>query len=153
MVGARHGIQRQQEQLNPMQSALEGARRGTLLAKLTDNPMSCKALHDEIMAWLDDAKAENLVSIDLAGKTSFGDYMIVATGRTDRHVGAIADQIARKLKETDAGRVRIEGMDACDWVLVDIGSIIIHIFRPEVRTFYNLEKMWLSERPPESGTH
>lgn len=136
-----------------MQSALEGAERGASPAKLDDKSMSSKALHDEIMVWLDDAKAENLVSIDLAGKTTLGDYMIVASGRTDRHVGAIADQIARKLKEAGVSRVRLEGMEACDWVVVDIGDIIVHVFRPEVRNFYNLEKMWLAERPPETGTH
>lgn len=136
-----------------MQSALEGAERGASPAKLDDKSMSSKALHDEIMVWLDDAKAENLVSIDLAGKTTLGDYMIVASGRTDRHVGAIADQIARKLKDAGVSRVRLEGMEACDWVVVDIGDIIVHVFRPEVRNFYNLEKMWLAERPPETGTH
>lgn len=141
------------EPKHPMQSAQESAEHGALTAKLTDARMSSKAIHDEIMAWLDDAKAENLVSIDLAGKTSFGDYMIVATGRTDRHVGAIADQIARKLKEGGMRGVRLEGLETCDWVLVDVGAIIVHIFRPEVRTFYNLEKMWLAERPPETGTH
>ena len=115
--------------------------------------MTSATLKDQILAWLDDAKAEKLVAIDLAGKSSFGDYMIIASGRTDRHVGAIADQVARKLKDAGHGGVRLEGMETCDWVLVDAGDIIVHIFRPEVREFYNLEKMWLGERPVDTGTH
>ncbi len=136
-----------------MQAAQEGAERGVLTGEQAESRLSSKALTENIMGWLDDAKAENLVEIDLAGKTSFGDFMIVATGRTDRHVGAIADQIARKLKEAGVRGVRVEGLEACDWVLVDVGPVIVHIFRPEVRTFYNLEKMWLADRPAETGTH
>jgi ribosome-associated protein len=75
--------------------------------------------------------------------------MVIVTGRSDRHVGAIADQLQRKLKEKGLGRVRVEGLEACDWVLLDTGDIIVHIFRPEVREFYNLEKMWSAERPAE----
>lgn len=105
------------------------------------------------MACLDDAKAENLVTIDIRGKSSIGDYMVIASGRSDRHVGAIADQIERKLKEEGHGRVRVEGKPQCDWVLIDAGDVIVHVFRPEVREFYNLEKMWSAERPSESTTH
>jgi ribosome-associated protein len=105
------------------------------------------------MRWLDDAKAENVVLIDLKGKSSIGDYMLVATGRSDRHVGAIAEQIQRKLKEQGYGRVRVEGLEACDWVLIDAGDIIVHVFRPEVREFYNLEKMWSVERPADVPAH
>jgi ribosome-associated protein len=111
------------------------------------------ALLKEILHWLDEAKAEQVVTIDLAGKSSIGDFMVVASGRSDRHVGAIADQVQRKLKEAGAGRVRVEGLEACDWVLVDTGDIIVHIFRPEVREFYNLEKMWSADRPGESTAH
>ena len=102
------------------------------------------------MKWLDDAKAEEIVTIDIRGKTSIGDYMIVATGRTDRHVGSIADQLQRNLKEYGVTNVRVEGQQTCDWVLVDVGAIIVHVFRPEVREFYNLEKMWSGERPGEA---
>jgi ribosome-associated protein len=76
--------------------------------------------------------------------------MVIATGRADRHVGAIADQIQRKLKEMGRGRVRSEGQANCDWVLIDAGDIIVHVFRPEVREFYNLEKMWTAERPSDA---
>lgn len=102
---------------------------------------------------LDEAKAEKIVTIDLKGKSSMGDYMIVATGRTDRHVGAIADQLQRRLKEDGYGKIRVEGEPQCDWVLVDVGSIIVHVFRPEVREFYNLEKIWSQSRAPESTPH
>lgn len=98
---------------------------------------------------LEDAKAEEIVTIPLKGKSSIGDYMIVASGRSHRHVGAIADQLQRKLKELGEGKVRVEGLPACDWVLVDTGDVIAHIFRPEVREFYNLEKMWQADRPAE----
>ena len=136
-----------------MRTALEGARRGTPPAELLSEGHKPAALLKEIMHLLDEAKAEELVTIDLAGKSSIGDYMVVASGRTDRHVGAIAEQLQRKLKDKGFGRVRIEGLDACDWVLLDTGDIIVHIFRPEVRTFYNLEKMWLAERPAEQVAH
>lgn len=75
--------------------------------------------------------------------------MVIATGRTDRHVGAIADQLRQKIKDQGWSHVRVEGMEACDWVLIDTGDIIVHVFRPEVREFYNLEKMWSAERPGE----
>ena len=101
---------------------------------------------------MDEAKAEDLVTIDLKGKSSIGDYMVIATGGSDRHVGAIADQLRRKFKENGINP-RVEGLDACDWVLVDTGDIIVHVFRAEVRDFYNLEKMWSSERPADQTAH
>lgn len=107
----------------------------------------------QIVHWLDEAKAEEIVTIDLAGKTSIGDFMIVASGRSDRHVGAIADKVQDKLKDAGLGRARVEGSETCDWVLIDTGDIIVHLFRPEVREFYNLEKMWAGERPPDSTSH
>ncbi len=114
---------------------------------------SSEALLKQIVHWLDEAKAEEIVTIDLAGKTSFGDYMVIASGRTDRHVGALADTLQDKLKDAGAGRARVEGMQACDWVLIDTGDIIVHLFRPEVREFYNLEKMWSGERPADTTSH
>jgi ribosome-associated protein len=111
------------------------------------------ALLKDIVHWLDEAKAEEVVTIDLAGKSSIGDFMVIATGGSDRHVGAIAEQIQRKLKEKGLGRVRIEGLEACDWVLLDTGDIIVHVVRPEVREFYNLEKMWSAQRPGEQIAH
>ncbi len=108
---------------------------------------------DQILEWLEAAKAEEVVSINLAGKSSVGDFMVIASGRSARHVGAIADQLRRKLKDAGQGTVRVEGTENCDWVLLDTGDIIIHVFRPEVREFYNLEKMWLAERPGEDTAH
>jgi len=90
---------------------------------------------------LDDDKAEDVSVIDLSGKTSIADFMVIASGRSSRQVGALADRLLRRLK--DAGlRPATEGKANSDWVIVDAGSVIVHIFRPEVRTFYNLEKMW-----------
>ena len=135
-----------------MRTALEGARKGAPHAELLSDGQKPAALLKDIVHWLDEAKAEEVVTIDLAGKSSIGDFMVVATGRSDRHVGAIAEQIGRKLKEQGLGRIRIEGMEACDWVLIDTGDIIVHVFRDEVREFYNLEKMWSADRPVEPTT-
>ena len=132
-----------------MPSALEGARKSTPPAELVPSHDS-DALLAHLTAWLDDAKAEKVVAIDIKGKSSIGDYMVIASGRSDRHVGAIADQLHRKLKEAGYGRVRMEGQPQCDWVLIDVGDIVVHVFRPEVREFYNLEKMWSAERPSRS---
>ena len=101
-----------------------------------------------ILHSLDEAKAEEIVAIALAGKTSIADDMIIATGRSSVHVGAIADRVIKACKER--GIVpRVEGLPACDWVLVDAGDLIVHLFRPEVRRFYNLEKMWALDLPEE----
>jgi len=127
-----------------------GAAKRASTAKSTAAPASASLLA-EIVNWLDEAKAEEIVTIPLEGKSSLGDYMVVASGRTDRHVGAISDQLATKIKEATGTPVRVEGVPACDWVLVDTGDIIIHIFRPEVRDFYNLEKMWKAELPPDTS--
>jgi len=132
-----------------MRTATEGARRGTPRAELLSKGHKPATLVKEIVHWLDEAKGEEVVTIDLKGKSSIGDFMVIVSGRTDRHVGAIADQLQRKLKDKGLGRVHIEGLEACDWVLVDTGDIIVHVFRPEVREFYNLEKMWSAERPAE----
>lgn len=100
-----------------------------------------------VLKSLSDAKAEDVVSIDLKGKTSIADFMVVATGRSNRHVGAIADQLIDKLKKEGFRNATAEGTPHCDWVLIDGGDVVVHIFRPEVREFYNLEKMWLADRP------
>jgi ribosome-associated protein len=94
-------------------------------------------------------KAEDTVEIDLIGKTSIADTMIIASGRSHRHVGSIAERVLEALKERGFRSVRVEGLPACDWVLIDAGDVLIHIFRPEVRSFYNLEKMWGADRPRE----
>lgn len=98
---------------------------------------------------LDDAKAEEVVTIDLLGKTSIADQMVIATGRSDRHVAAIADQVIQACKGRGHGSVRVEGLPLADWVLIDIGDVIVHIFKPDIRNFYNLEKMWGGDRPTE----
>ncbi|ARN79892.1 ribosomal silencing factor RsfS [Methylocystis bryophila] len=98
---------------------------------------------------LEDSKAEDSAFIDLKGKTALADAMIVATGRSTVHVGAIADRVIKACKAVGHSAPRVEGLPQCDWVLVDAGDLIVHIFRPEVRQFYNLEKMWGGDRPRE----
>jgi len=95
-----------------------------------------------ILSRLDDMKAEETVTIDLRGKSAFSDYMIVTTGRVNRHVGAIAENVTKALKETGIKGIHVEGLPNCDWVLIDSGDVIVHVFRPEVREFYNLERLW-----------
>jgi ribosome-associated protein len=95
-----------------------------------------------ILSRLDDMKAEETVTIDLRGKSAFSDYMIVTSGRVNRHVGAIADNVLKGLKEAGVRNPHVEGLANCDWVLIDSGDVIVHIFRPEVRAFYNLERLW-----------
>lgn len=95
-----------------------------------------------VLARLDDIKAENSVTVDLTGKPSIGDFMVVTTGRSARHVGAVADEVVKGLRLAGIKDVHVEGMRQGDWVLIDAGHVIVHVFRPEVRDFYNLEKMW-----------
>ena len=136
-----------------MRTATGTARKGASAAEIVSHGHDTDALLRDVTAWLDEAKAENIVAIDLRGKSSMGDYMIIASGRSDRHVGAVADQISKKLREQGAGTVRVEGQPQCDWVVIDTGDIILHLFRPEVREFYNLEKMWSPERSPDTTAH
>lgn len=100
-----------------------------------------------ILSRLDDMKAEDTVTIDLRGKSSITDYMVVTSGRVNRHVGAIAENVAKGLKEAGIAAPHVEGLPNCDWVLIDAGDVVVHVFRPEVREFYNLEKMWTSDKP------
>ena len=100
------------------------------------------AVGDLILSRLDDDKAQDVVFIDLKGKSPIADGLIVASGRSQRHVGAMADHLLRALKEAGYGRCRVEGMPSADWVLIDAGDVIVHLFRPEVRSFYNIEKIW-----------
>ena len=101
-----------------------------------------------ILASLDDAKAEEIVPIDIAGKTTLADHMVVASGRSHRHVSAIAEHVLKDIKDAGFGNATVEGQEASDWVLIDAGDVIVHVFRPEVRQFYNLEKMWAAEQVP-----
>ena len=114
----------------------------------SDEPrQSYGSLEDLILARLDDDKAEDIVLIDLRGKSPMADSMIVASGRSHRHVGALADHVTRALKESGHGKARVEGLPHCDWVLIDAGDVVVHLFRPEVRTFYNIEKIWSVDSP------
>jgi len=106
---------------------------------------------ETVLASLEDSKAENIINIDIQGKSSLGDYMVVASGRSHRHVSAVAEQLMRALRDAGLGTPRVEGLPGADWVLIDSGDIIVHIFRPEVRDFYNLEKMWQAEIPPDAS--
>lgn len=99
-------------------------------------------LLDLVTESLDDDKAEDIVAIELAGKSTIGDHMVIASGRSTRQVSAMAEHLVAKLKKTGIGQVNVEGLSQGDWVLIDAGDIIVHLFRPEVREFYGLEKMW-----------
>lgn len=104
-----------------------------------------RARSDLLVACLEDDKAEDLTVIDLTGKSSLADVMILASGRSTRHVSSLADGISKRVKETSGQSPKVEGLPNADWVLIDLGDIIIHLFRPEVRDFYNLEKIWADD--------
>jgi ribosome-associated protein len=113
--------------------------------------LDADALAEIVRTSLEDDKAEDILSFDIRGKSSVADLLIVASGRSQRHVGALADHVTRRLKESGAGEVRVEGLPHCDWVLVDAGDLIVHIFRPEVRSFYAIEKIWSSTKTAASA--
>lgn len=136
-----------------MRTGQVGSPKGTPQRDVLPDRASSKTLLDSILHWLDEAKAEEVVTIDLEGKSTIADYMVVASGRSDRHVGAIGEQVQRKLKEEGLGRVRVEGLEQGDWVLIDAGNIVVHVFRPEVREFYKLERMWAGDRPADAPSH
>ncbi|MBI1386130.1 MAG: ribosome silencing factor [Rhizobiales bacterium] len=126
--------------------ASDGANAVVADSSMTPS-LGASAVLELILETLSSGKAEDIVTIDLVGKSSIGDQMVVASGRSQRHVGALADQLQKALKDGGYGRVRVEGLPHCDWVLIDTGDVIVHIFRPEVREFYNIEKMWSLDRP------
>lgn len=109
-------------------------------------------LHELIAATLEEYKAEDISVVDLVGKSTIADHMIVASGRSKRHVGSLADRTVERLKKAGVAMVGVEGRRQADWVLLDVGEVIVHLFRPEVREFYNLEKMW-AVPIPEQVTH
>ena len=111
-----------------------------------------KAFTDFLLEQIDDAKAEETVTLDVRGKTSMADALIITSGRSNTHVGSIADKVLRAMKEAGYPAPRVEGMPHNDWVLIDTFDVIVHIFRPDVRRFYNLEKMWGLDRPDEART-
>lgn len=108
----------------------------------TKQALDVRNVLDMVQETLDDDKAQDIVVIDLNGKTSMGDYMVIATGTSQRQVGAMADHLQENLKASGVKGITTEGTEQCDWVLLDAGDIIVHLFRPEVRSFYNLEKVW-----------
>jgi ribosome-associated protein len=122
-------------------SVLPKRKTSTPAAVLQAQPDADKTLK-MILSRLDDMKAEETVTIDLRGKSAFSDYMVVTSGRANRHVGAIAENVTKGLKETGIKGIHVEGLPHCDWVLIDSGDVIVHVFRPEVREFYNLERLW-----------
>jgi ribosome-associated protein len=108
----------------------------------SSDPTGVEALHQLVLASLDDDQAVETVSIPLAGKSSIADFMVVASGRSTRQVASMATKLAEKIKAEIGRSPRVEGLPTADWVLIDAGDVIIHLFRPEVRSFYNLERMW-----------
>jgi ribosome-associated protein len=123
----------------PKKVAAPKAKQSATAAVVRDSATETLKL---VLARLDDMKAEETVTIDLRGKSAFSDYMVVTTGRSNRHVGAVAENVAKGLKEAGNKKLHVEGMSNCDWVLIDSGEVILHVFRPEVREFYNLERLW-----------
>ena len=119
---------------------------GEPIPRLRDAKTS-ENVHGLIEAMLQDAKAEDVTVLDLTGKTSIADHMIIANGRSARHITAIADHIIGRLKELGVDKVSVEGRQQADWILLDVGDVILHLFRPEIRAFYNLEKMWAVPLP------
>lgn len=136
------------------QAHTDPAASGTTSAKVIRMTDADKQeLLDFVLKQLDDDQAQEVVTIDLAGKSSIADYMVIASGRSTRQVASIAQKLAEKLKQNGYGPVKLEGLPAADWVLLDAGDIVVHLFRPEVRSFYNLERMWaFGDAPPVAGT-
>lgn len=104
---------------------------------------------DTILVALDDAKAEEIVTLDLGGKSFLADQMVVASGRSDRHVGAVAERVMQALKDAGFPPAKAEGLRSCEWVLIDAGDVIVHVFKPDARSFYNIERLWGDDRPKE----
>lgn len=127
----------------------------TAPAPQTDGAIEqAEALHDLVLRSLDDDKAVDIVSIPLSGKSNIADYMVIASGRSTRQVAAMAHKLAERIKRDLKRNVRIEGLPVADWVLIDADDVIVHLFRPEVRSFYNLERMWaFEERAPAAATN
>jgi len=109
------------------------------------NSLSSHALKDLIERFLDSKKAKDIVTIDLHGKSSMADYLLIASGTSQRQIGSMAQLLKEELKKKGLKNIHIEGLPQCDWVLIDAGDVVVHIFRPEIRAFYNLEKMWSIE--------
>jgi ribosome silencing factor RsfS/YbeB/iojap len=128
--------------VRPRRTRAKGKTISDQTRTLPDRSKASDALLAEVRQSLDDSKAEDVVVIDLKGKSAFADYMVIASGRSTRQVVAIAENLADKLKQSGRGYTPVEGKQTGDWVLVDAGDVVVHIFRPEPRAFYALEKMW-----------
>jgi ribosome-associated protein len=115
-------------------------------------PAQTLPLYDAVLASLDDDQAQDVIAIPLMGKTSIADVMVIASGRSSRQVASMAQHLAERLKTKLHQQVKLEGLPQADWVLIDAGDVIVHLFRPEVRSFYNLEKMWSVEPPVARAT-
>jgi ribosome-associated protein len=126
----------------PVQAAQAEAAPVARMTRPTKT-LTSDALLAQVLDSLSDDKAEEIVQIDLRGKSQMADYMVIASGRSSRQVAAISEKLVERLKETFGLSARMEGKDTGDWVLIDAGDVIVHVFRPEVREFYQLEKMWL----------
>jgi len=138
---ASSGIEEGRRHLSPDLSRTPAAQNAGADTSGQSGPDAAAAAR-LILQSLDEDKAEDIVAIDVRGKSSVADMLIVASGRSQRHVGALADHLMRKLKDAGAENVRVEGMPSCDWVLLDAGDVIVHLFKPDVRAFYNIEKIW-----------
>ncbi|MBL4785840.1 MAG: ribosome silencing factor [Cohaesibacteraceae bacterium] len=120
---------------------------GVVSLELNQARMAPDGALNIILESLEDSKAEHIINIDMVGKSALADNMVIASGRSNRHVGASADRLLRDLKDRGFATSDVEGLPACDWVLIDAGDVIVHLFRPEVREFYNIEKMWSVDAP------
>jgi len=138
---------------NTALDAQEAFSEASPQSEASKDDQGVQALESLLLTRLDDEKAQDIVFIDLKDKSSVADGMIVASGRSHRHVGAMADHLLRTLKEAGYGRARVEGLPHCDWVLIDAGDVIVHLFRPEVRAFYNIEKIWSVEPPRRAAAN
>jgi ribosome-associated protein len=122
-------------------------------ARVSDEPDPSAALHKLVLQSLDDDQAVETVSIPLTGKSTIADHMVIASGRSTRQVASMAAKLADKIKQETGRAPRVEGLPTADWVLIDAGDVIVHLFRPEVRSFYNLERMWaFGEAPAAAST-
>lgn len=136
-----------------MISATQDAANGAASAPKSSDA-SVDVLHALILHQLDEDQAQETISIPLAGKSSIADHMVIASGRSTRHVSAIAEKLAQRIKQEAGRQVRVEGLPNADWVLLDAGDVIVHLFRPEVRSFYNLERMWsFGDAPPVTAAN
>jgi len=141
----------QQEQKEPtLNTHSTESTAKTHAQKNADEP-SGEVILPVILTSLEDDKAQDVVTIDLKGKSPMADAMVVCSGRSQRHVAAMADHVLRKLKEMGFGRAQVEGLPHADWVLIDAGDVVLHLFRPEVRDFYKIERMWSVELPAETS--